>query len=65
VAGWGDDDIVMSTGLSEVTNGYNESAVTWLYRQHPGQLHRQPESQARRQLGQLTALQGVVAMRSA
>lgn len=64
VAGWGDDDIVMFAGLSEITQGYNDPTVTWLYRQHPGQLHRRPESQERSQRGRQTALQRIAAMRA-
>ncbi len=64
VAGWGDDDVVMFAGLSEITQGYNDPAVTWLYRQHAGQLHRKPESQQRSQRGGQTALQRVAAMRA-
>ncbi len=40
VASWGDDDIVMFAGLSEVVHSYNDPALTWLYRPHSGQLHR-------------------------
>ncbi|MDQ2706577.1 MAG: glycosyltransferase [Actinomycetota bacterium] len=64
VAGWGDDDVVMFAGLSEITQGYNDPAVTWLYRHHAGQLHRRPESQQHSQRGRQTALQRVAAMRA-
>lgn len=64
VASWGDDDVVMFAGLSEITSGYNEPAVTWLYRQHPGQLHRTPESQARSARGRQVALNRVTAIRA-
>jgi glycosyltransferase involved in cell wall biosynthesis len=64
VAGWGDDDIVMFAGLSEVAQGYNDPAVTWLYRQHPGQLHRTDVSRAHSTRGRQTALQRVVATRA-
>lgn len=65
VTGWGDDDVVMFAGVSEVAHGYNDPAITWLYRQHPGQLHRRPESQARSKSGRQMALQRAVAMRTA
>jgi glycosyltransferase involved in cell wall biosynthesis len=65
IAGWGDDDIVMFAGLAEVTHGHNVNSITWLYRQHSGQLHRRPESQARSQRGRQVALQRVAAMRAA
>lgn len=65
VASWGDDDIVMFAGLSEVAPGYNDPALTWLYRQHPGQLHRTPEAKARSAYGRQVALQRVIAMRTA
>jgi glycosyltransferase involved in cell wall biosynthesis len=65
VTGWGDDDIIMFAGLAEIAQGYNDPAVTWLYRQHSGQLHRKNESQARSQRGRQMALQRVVAMRTA
>jgi glycosyltransferase involved in cell wall biosynthesis len=65
VTGWGDDDVVMFAGLAEIAKGYNDPAVTWLYRQHGDQLHRRPESQERSQRGRQMALQRVVAMRTA
>ena len=64
VASWGDDDIVMFAGLSEITKGYNDPSVTWLYRQHAGQLHRTPESQARSARGRQVALDRVAAIRA-
>ena len=64
ITGWGDDDIIMFAGLSAITQGYNDPAITWLYRQHAEQLHRRPESQHRSQLGRQAALQRVTAMRA-
>lgn len=64
VASWGDDDVVMFAGLSEITTGYNEPTITWLYRQHAGQLHRTPESQARSARGRQVALDRVAAIRA-
>jgi glycosyltransferase involved in cell wall biosynthesis len=63
--GWGDDDIVMFAGLSEITHGYNDPTVTWLYRQHPGQLTRTAEIKRFSALGRQVALQRIIAMRSA
>jgi len=56
VASWGDDDIAMFAGFSEVTQGYHEPTVTWLYRQHPHQLHRTPDATAHSTLGRQVAL---------
>lgn len=64
VASWGDDDVVMFAGLSEITMGYNDPTVTWLYRQHPGQLHRTEESVARSARGRQVALERVSAIRA-
>ncbi|MGC4938987.1 glycosyltransferase [Kribbella sp. DT2] len=45
VGGWGaapsDDDLVMFAAVSELSAGYNDPAVTWLYRHHDTQLSRQ------------------------
>ncbi len=65
IASWGDDDIVMFAGLSEVAQGYNDPGLTWLYRQHPGQLHRSAEAKARSAHGRQVALQRVTAIRAA
>src|SRR5262249_28960334 len=44
IGGWAgvpyDDDIVMFSALSEMSDGYHHEALTWLYRQHPGQVTR-------------------------
>lgn len=64
VASYGDDDIVMFAGLSEVAYGYHERVVTWLYRQHPGQMSRTPEAQQRSVAGRQVALQRVMAARA-
>jgi hypothetical protein len=43
LGGWAgtpsDDDIVMFAALSEVTDGWFDEALTWLYRQHPSPAH--------------------------
>jgi glycosyltransferase involved in cell wall biosynthesis len=36
-----DEDVAMFAALSEVTDGQNVDQVTWLYRQHPGQVTRE------------------------
>jgi glycosyltransferase involved in cell wall biosynthesis len=45
VGGWGaapsQDDLVMFAAVSELTAGYNDPAVNWLYRHHATQLSRQ------------------------
>jgi hypothetical protein len=42
IGGWAglpvDEDIVMFAALSELSDGYHHSELTWLYRQHPGQV---------------------------
>jgi glycosyltransferase involved in cell wall biosynthesis len=44
LGGWAgvpyDDDIGMFAALSELSDGYHHDALTWLYRQHPGQVTR-------------------------
>jgi glycosyltransferase involved in cell wall biosynthesis len=44
VGGWAglpyDDDIGMFAALSELADGYHHQELTWLYRQHPGQVTR-------------------------
>lgn len=42
--GWGavptDEDLVMFAGISQVTDGWQDQALTWLYRQHSNQVTR-------------------------
>jgi hypothetical protein len=44
LGGWagmpGDDEISLFAGLSEITDGWYDEEMTWLYRQHPKQQHR-------------------------
>jgi glycosyltransferase involved in cell wall biosynthesis len=60
-----DEDTVMFAALSEVTTGYNDEAVVWLYRQHPAQVTRtttwrqQSEASRRIALQRLRAVQSV------
>lgn len=67
VGGWAgapvDDDIVMFAALSELGAGWNEQAVTWLYRQHPLQTHRSDEWSSLSYTGRTMAMQRVKALR--
>jgi len=51
LGGWsglpGDDEISLLAGLSEITDGWYDEALTWLYRQHPKQQHRTAAAQER------------------
>ena len=55
LGGWtaipGDDELATFAALSEVTDGYYDQALTWLYRQHPKQMHRTAEAQERSATG--------------
>ncbi|HEY3502607.1 MAG TPA: glycosyltransferase family 2 protein [Actinocatenispora sp.] len=68
VGGWAgipcDDDVAMFAGLSEVTAGWNEPAVTWLYRQHATQVHRSGRWTSRAAEGRRIALERVAALRA-
>lgn len=59
-----DDDVAMFAALSGITDGYYDEELTWLYRQHPLQLHRTPVSIARSAEGRRIALQRAHAMRA-
>lgn len=69
LGGWvgvpADDDIAMFAALSEITAGYNESALTWLYRQHDGQTHRTTEWRSRSAESRRVALQRAAAIQAA
>jgi glycosyltransferase involved in cell wall biosynthesis len=69
IGGWAgipiDDDVAMLAALAELADGYNEPAVTWLYRHHPTQIHKTQGWKARDAEGRRIALQRVVALRSA
>jgi glycosyltransferase involved in cell wall biosynthesis len=68
LGGWAaspaDDDVAMFAALSELTNGYNEPTVTWLYRHHPEQTHRMREWRAWSTEGRRIALQRAAAVRA-
>jgi glycosyltransferase involved in cell wall biosynthesis len=61
LGGWtalpGDDELATFAALSEITDGYYDEALTWLYRHHPKQLHRTAEAQERSATGRRVALQ--------
>ena len=59
-----DDDVATFAALSEITDGYYDEELTWLYRQHPLQLHRTATSIARSAEGRRMALQRAHAMRA-
>jgi hypothetical protein len=67
LGGWAgapvDDDIVIFAALSEIGNGWNEEAVTWLYRQHSAQTHRSEKWKSLSRTGRLMALQRIAALR--
>ncbi|MGH3754141.1 MAG: glycosyltransferase family 2 protein [Pseudonocardiaceae bacterium] len=63
VASPADDDVAMFAALSELTNGYNEPTVTWLYRHHAEQTHRTQEWSNWSAAGRRIALQRIVAIK--
>jgi len=69
LGGWiaapSDDDIVMFAAVSQITTGYNEPTLTWLYRQHANQIHRSSTWQARSAHGRRIALQRATAAEAA
>jgi glycosyltransferase involved in cell wall biosynthesis len=68
LGGWAglpnDEDIVLFAALSEITDGYNDEAVTWLYRQHPDQATRTEEWRSYSANGRTAALQRARTMRT-
>jgi glycosyltransferase involved in cell wall biosynthesis len=69
MGGWGgtpvDDDIVLFAALCELGAGWNEQTVTWLYRQHPAQAHRDETWRSLGDTGRRIALQRAAALRHA
>lgn len=69
VGGWGgcpvDDDIIMFSAVSELADGYNDPAVTWLYRIHDRQTSRSAAWRERSSDGRRIALQRINALRKA
>ena len=68
LGGWSttpvDEDIILFSALSELGRGWNDEAVTWLYRQHEGQTTRSPASHGLTSEGRRIALQRVQALRN-
>lgn len=69
LGGWtgipGDDELATFAALSEITDGWYDEALTWLYRHHPKQMHRTAEAQARSSMCRRAALQRVRAVTAA
>lgn len=68
VGGWAgtpnDEDIVMFAALSEMCDGVNDESVTWLYRQHSGQITRTNAWRGNSETGRRIALHRIQAVRS-
>lgn len=66
LGGWAglphDEDIGMFAALSELSDGYHHDALTWLYRQHPGQVTKTEQSDLSEQCRRI-ALQRAQAVR--
>jgi glycosyltransferase involved in cell wall biosynthesis len=69
LGGWAatpsDEDIALFAALSEVTDGWFDAALTWLYRQHPDQSIRVEKNRRWSEVGRRIALQRVRATRFA
>jgi glycosyltransferase involved in cell wall biosynthesis len=68
LGGWAgipvDDELAALAAISELTDGWNDSAVTWLYRKHPGQTTRNPHYPGLEDTGRRIALQRAKALRN-
>lgn len=68
LGGWAatpsDDDIALFSALFELTPGFQEEALTWLYRQHDAQTHRSPQWKHQSQNGRQFAIQRINAIRT-
>ncbi len=66
LGGWAgapvDDDIVLFAALSELSQGWNEARVTWLYRQHAAQTSRSATWRSMSESGRRMALQRIRAI---
>jgi len=66
LGGWAaapiDEDIIMFAALSELVPGYNDPAITWLYRIHEQQTHKARTSKLHSQTARRIALQRVQAL---
>ncbi|WP_084598995.1 glycosyltransferase family 2 protein [Actinoplanes subtropicus] len=67
LGGWAasitDEDLILFAALSEVSDGYNHPAISWLYRQHSGQATRTDEWRSKSESGRRMALQRAHAAR--
>jgi glycosyltransferase involved in cell wall biosynthesis len=52
-----DDELVTFAALSQITDGYYDEAITWLYRHHPKQTHRTAAARELSTTGREIALQ--------
>jgi glycosyltransferase involved in cell wall biosynthesis len=52
-----DDELATFAALSQMTDGYHDETLTWLYRYHPKQTHRSEAAQALSATGRRIALQ--------
>jgi cellulose synthase/poly-beta-1,6-N-acetylglucosamine synthase-like glycosyltransferase len=57
------EDIAMLAALSQATDGWQDPALTWLYRQHPAQVSRHPQQAAWSDVARRVALQRAAAAR--
>lgn len=66
LGGWAgipyDDELALFAALSQASDGWYDEAITWLYRHHPGQLHRTAEAQELSDIGRRVALQRAAAV---
>jgi glycosyltransferase involved in cell wall biosynthesis len=59
-----DEDTILFAALAEAGDGYNDPEVTWLYRQHPGQVTRTAAWREQSDASRHAALQRVQAVRT-
>jgi glycosyltransferase involved in cell wall biosynthesis len=57
-----DDELATFAALSQMTDGYHEETLTWLYRYHPKQIHRTQAVQMLSATGRRIALQRAAAV---
>jgi glycosyltransferase involved in cell wall biosynthesis len=60
-----DDEVALFAALSEITDGYYDEAITWLYRHHALQIHRTEAARSRSMDCRRVALQRARAARTA
>jgi glycosyltransferase involved in cell wall biosynthesis len=68
LGGWtgipGDDELATFAALSEITDGWYDEALTWLYRHHEKQMHRTAAAEERSAMCRRAALQRVQAVKA-